>query len=74
MLLAFKESRFTASYFVILVNSALTLQDNELFEWLDVKFCSVLSNIIAYLASSLEPHAPPIVWRFAEINHYVGLR
>ena len=29
--------------------------------------------IIAYLASSLEPHAPPIVWRFAEINHYVGL-
>ena len=29
---------------------------------------------IAYLASSLEPHAPPIVWRFAEINHYVGLR
>ena len=29
--------------------------------------------LIAYLASSLEPHAPPIVWRFAEINHYVGL-
>ena len=29
---------------------------------------------IAYLASSLEPHAPPIMWRFAEINHYVGLR
>ena len=28
---------------------------------------------VAHLASSLEPHAPPIVWRFAEINHYVGL-
>ena len=33
-----------------------------------------LCTTIAYLASSLEPHAPPIVWRFAEINHYVGLR
>ena len=29
---------------------------------------------IAYLASSLEPHAPPIAWRVAEINHYAGLR
>ena len=33
-----------------------------------------MTVIIAYLASSLEPHAPPIVWQFAEINHYVGLR
>ena len=32
------------------------------------------THTIAYLASSLEPHAPPIVWQFAEINHYVGLR
>ena len=35
---------------------------------------SCYSSSIAYLASSLEPHAPPIVWQFAEINHYVGLR
>ena len=33
-----------------------------------------MNRVIAYLASSLEPHAPPIVWRFEEINHYVGLR
>ena len=38
------------------------------------KYTTGVNLTIAYLASSLEPHAPPIVGRFTEINHYVGLR
>ena len=33
----------------------------------------ILTVYHSLLASSLEPHAPPIAWRSVEINHYAGL-